>query len=148
MCEEYLPLLRDPEDAQLFSEVYRRYQDTAKAAALQMLNLQCDVRDIVEAVWADEAQRFHETKERLLIPEYDAYRTWIGAMSAFAAGQKRDKFPECQEEDIADEELTDFDRLLKRALIEAVREDWADVLEGAEATEPEQTTDGEAGETR
>ena len=132
MCEEYLPLLRDPEDAQLFCEVYRRYQDTAKAVALQMLNPQCDVSDIVEAVWADEARRFHETKERLLEPKYDAYRTWIGAMSAFAAKQESDKFPECQEEETVEEELTDFDRLLKRALIEAAREDWADVLAEAE----------------
>ena len=92
MCEEYLPLLNDPEDAQLFREVYRRYKDTAKAAALQMFNLECDVSDMVEAVWADEARRFHRTKEHLLEPDYDAYRTWIWAMSAFAAKHEKDKF--------------------------------------------------------
>lgn len=137
MLEDYLSLLSDPEDAPLFSEVYRRYQDTAKAAALQLLNMQCDVSDIVDAMWTDEARRFHETKKRLLVPEYDAYRTWIGAMSAFAAKQERDEFPECQEEDIADEELTDFDHLLRRALIEAVREEFADVFAEAEAEERE-----------
>ena len=39
---------------------------------------------------------------------------------------------ERQEAAIAEDELTDADRLLRLALIEAVREDWADVLAEAE----------------
>ena len=39
---------------------------------------------------------------------------------------------ERQEAAIAKEELTDADRLLRLALIEAVREDWAAVLAEAE----------------
>lgn len=132
MLDDYLSLLSDPEDELLFSQVYRQYRDTVKAAVLQRLNQECDVSDILDSIWAEEARQFEETKRYLSVSGYDAYRSWIGAISMLMAGKENADSSEYQEEDTIEEEMTDADRLLRLALIEAIREDWADVLAEAE----------------
>lgn len=105
MFDYYLSFLSDPEDEPLFREAYRRYQDTARAAALQALNQQCDVRDIVDSIWTEVASQFHKTKKYLLITERDAYRGWIGGISTLIAIQENAKTLAENEGEVDDLEL-------------------------------------------
>lgn len=109
MCEEYLSLLRDPDDAPIFSEVYERYQKSVQAAVLQRLDPRCDANDTISLIWSEEARQFHETKEWLLESRYDAYRVWIFTFSMFIViREKNAKF-------LAEAEETDPEQAVDEA---------------------------------
>lgn len=123
MPTDYLSLLKDLGDVQLFGEVYARYQEAVRATVLRTLDPRCDMDKAVDSVWILTACRFQRLKGSAS-QSNSVFEEWLNKATVNVVDLKNEALSENQDRYSRDE-LTDFERLVEQALLECAYQEWS-----------------------